>query len=50
MVAMLAPVVPEQPADVLPTAGARDLLKVCTVCDGAGFGDRREATIMIGVS
>jgi len=29
MDAMQAPVVPEQPVDVLPTADARDLLKVC---------------------
>ncbi|MGI8791998.1 MAG: tyrosine-type recombinase/integrase [Acidimicrobiales bacterium] len=44
MDAMQAPVVPEQPVDVLPTADARDLLKVCK---GTGFVDRRDTAIII---
>jgi integrase len=41
---MQAPVVPEQPDDVLPTADARDLLKLCK---GTSFVDRRDIAIII---
>ena len=44
MDAMQAPVVPEQPVDVLSTADARDLLKVCK---GTGFVDRRDTAIIL---
>jgi len=44
MDAMQAPVVPEQPVDVLPTADARDLLKVCK---GTSFVERRDTAIII---
>jgi integrase/recombinase XerC len=44
MDAMQAPVVPEQPVDVLAQADARDLLKVCK---GKGFVDRRDTAIIM---
>ena len=44
MDAMQAPVVPEQPVDLLPTADGRDRLKVCK---GTSFVDRRDTAIII---
>ena len=44
MDAMQPPVVPEQPVDVVPTADACDLLKVCK---GTTFVDRRDTAIIL---